>query len=79
MNDISIVSIAELSDPYKLIQQFGKNPVAISNGQKVIGYFVPRSAISDIHITQATDKQLEDFMDNKLPYLSETLNYLKER
>jgi hypothetical protein len=79
MNDISIVSIAELSDPYKLIQQFDKNPVAISNGQKVIGYFVPRSAISDIHITQATDKLLGDFMDNKLPYLSETLNYLKER
>jgi hypothetical protein len=79
MNDIPTVSIAELSDFHRMIQKFGQSPVEISNGKEVIGYFVPYSAISDIRIAQATDKQLEEFMKNKLSNLSETLEYLKER
>ena len=40
------VSLTELRDPAKVLANAGDAPVAVLNRNKVVGYFVPKSAVS---------------------------------
>jgi hypothetical protein len=79
MKNIPTILVAELSNPHKIISKFGERPVAISNGQEVVGYFVPNHALHELSVVEASDSQLIDFLDNKLINLNKNLDYLKKR
>ena len=49
-------SLTELREPNKVIARAGNNPVAILNRNEAIGYFVPKSAVSDIELKPISDE-----------------------
>lgn len=72
-------SLTELREPNKVIARAGNQPVAILNRNEAIGYFVPKSAVSDIQVIEASDVQLTEFMAKKLPKIEHILEYLKDK
>jgi antitoxin StbD len=72
-------SLTELREPNKVIARAGNQPVAILNRNEAIGYFVPKSAVSDIQVIEASDEQLAEFMAKKLPKIEHILEYLKDK
>lgn len=79
MKDVPTISLAELSNPHHLIKTFGGSPVAVTNGQEVIGYFVPNHAVHEVSVIQASENQLREFLDKKLVDLKKNLEYLKSK
>jgi len=72
-------SLTELREPNKVIARAGNQPVAILNRNEAIGYFVPKSAVVDIELKNASDDQLKAFIKNKLPKIEHVLDYLKDK
>lgn len=72
-------SLTELREPNKVIARAGNQPVAILNRNEAIGYFVPKSAVSDIQVIEASDEQLAEFMAKELPKIEHILEYLKDK
>jgi len=72
-------SLTELREPNKVIARAGNQPVAILNRNEAIGYFVPKSAVSDIQVIEASEEQLAEFMEKKLPKIEHILEYLKDK
>jgi antitoxin StbD len=72
-------SLTELREPNKVIAKAGNQPVAILNRNEAIGYFVPKSAVVDIELKNASDDQLKAFIKNKLPKIEHVLDYLKDK
>jgi antitoxin StbD len=72
-------SLTELREPNKVIARAGNQPVAILNRNEAIGYFVPKSAVSDIQVIEASDEQLAEFIEKKLPKIEHILEYLKDK
>jgi len=72
-------SLTELREPNKVIAKAGNQPVAILNRNEAIGYFVPKSAVVDIELKNASDEQVKAFLKNKLPKIEHVLDYLKDK
>lgn len=72
-------SLTELREPNKVIAKAGNQPVAILNRNEAIGYFVPKSAVSDIEIVEADTDQIQLLMKQKLAQIDHVLDYLKDK
>ena len=72
-------SLTELREPNKVIARAGNQPVAILNRNEAIGYFVPKSAVADLDVVQASNQQLADFIQKKLPKIEHIIDYLKDK
>jgi antitoxin StbD len=72
-------SLTELREPNKVIAKAGNQPVAILNRNEAIGYFVPKSAVADIDLVEASNHQIADFLDKKMPKIAHVLDYLKDK
>lgn len=72
-------SLTELREPNKVIAKAGNQPVAILNRNEAIGYFVPKSALSEVEVKLASDAQLDAFLDQELPKIDHVLEYLKDK
>ena len=72
-------SLTELREPNKVIAKAGNQPVAILNRNEAIGYFVPKSAVSEIEIIGASQQQIDDFIHNDLNKIEHVLEYLKDK
>ena len=72
-------SLTELREPNKVIAKAGNQPVAILNRNEAIGYFVPKSAVSEIEIISASQHQIDDFIHNDLNKIEHVLEYLKDK
>ncbi|MBU3621080.1 hypothetical protein [Polynucleobacter sp. CS-Odin-A6] len=72
-------SLTELREPNKVIAKAGNNPVAILNRNEAIGYFVPKSAVSNIEIKPISDEQVGTFLRDDLHEISHVLEYLKDK
>ena len=72
-------SLTELREPSKVIAKAGNQPVAILNRNEAIGYFVPKSAVSEVTLVAATTAQVDTFLDQKLPRINHVLDYLKDK
>jgi hypothetical protein len=46
---------------------------------KAIGYFVPKSAVSDIELKPISDERVSAFLRNDLHEISHVLEYLKDK
>lgn len=71
--------LSELADVHQLIAKIGNQPVAIASREELIGYFVPKSAVADIELVKASNHQITDFLDKKMPKISHVLDYLKDK
>ena len=56
-------SLTELREPNKVIAKAGNQPVAILNRNEAIGYFVPKSAVTEITVVEA-EKIAGEFTSN---------------
>lgn len=72
-------SLTELREPNKVISKAGNQPVAILNRNEAIGYFVPKSAISEVEVKVANEAQVDTFLDEALPKINHVLEYLKDK
>lgn len=72
-------SLTELREPNKVIAKAGNQPVAILNRNEAIGYFVPKSAVADIELVEASNQQISEFLDKKVPKIAHVLDYLKDK
>lgn len=72
-------SLTELREPNKVIAKAGNQPVAILNRNEAIGYFVPKSAVTEITVVEASNQQVAEFLQNKLPKIEHVLDYLKDK
>jgi antitoxin StbD len=72
-------SLTELREPNKVIAKAGNQPVAILNRNEAIGYFVPKSAVTEIMAVEASNQQVTEFLQNKLPKIEHVLDYLKDK
>ena len=72
-------SLTELREPNKVISKAGNQPVAILNRNEAIGYFVPKSALSEIEVKVASEAQVDTFLDETLPKIDHVLEYLKDK
>jgi len=72
-------SLTELREPNKVIAKAGNQPVAILNRNEAIGYFVPKSAVTEITAVEASHQQVTEFLQNKLPKIEHVLDYLKDK
>lgn len=72
-------SLTELREPNKVIARAGNQPVAILNRNEAIGYFVPKSAVSDIEVSVASADQVNAFINTKLAKIDHVIDYLKDK
>ena len=68
-------SLTELREPNKVIAKAGNQPVAILNRNEAIGYFVPKSAVTEITAVEASNQQVTEFLQKKLPKIEHVLDY----
>jgi antitoxin StbD len=74
-----LVSVAEFSEPSKVIGKLKGQPVAIIDCDEMIGYFVPMSALCDRDAKVATKIQVESFLKEDLHKIDHVLEYLKDK
>ena len=72
-------SLTELREPGKVIAKAGNQPVAILNRNEMIGYFVPKGAVSEVAMVAASHTQVQDFLASRLPEIGHVLDYLKDK
>ena len=72
-------SLTELREPNKVIARAGNQPVAILNRNEAIGYFVPKSAVVDVHLEPASKDQVTAFIKTKLTKIDHVIDYLKDK
>ena len=73
------VSLTELRDPAKVLAHAGDSPVAILNRNKVVGYFVPLAAVSQVEFQAVDKKQLHDVLNSSRNQVQPVLDYLKDK
>ena len=73
------VSFTELREPAKVLAHAGNTPVAILNRNKVVGYFVPLSAVKKVNFEKANSEQLQNILKESNEEVKPVLNYLKDK
>ena len=73
------VSLTELRDPAKVIENAGDTPVAVLNRNTVVGYFVPKSAVEQIDIAYADRGSVKQSLKASVAENAEVLEYLKNK
>jgi len=73
------VSFTELRDPAKVVAYAGNSPVAILNRNKVVGYFVPKAAVSQVHFERANSGQVQNILEESKQETQAVLDYLKDK
>jgi antitoxin StbD len=73
------VSLTELRDPAKVLEKAGSTPVAVLNRNKVVGYFVPNSAVESLAFEAATEDEVLDALRQSRDEMQPVLDYLKDK
>ncbi len=73
------VSLSELKDPKKMIKKAGHKPVAILNGDKLEGYFVPASAVHKTDFKLADADEVDPAIEKSIAKNKSILDYLKDK
>ncbi len=72
-------SLTEFRDPKSVIKKAGGKPVAILNGNKLEGYFVPASAVHKISFKLADADKVDAATAESISENRPTLDYLKDK
>ncbi len=73
------VSLTELRDPAKVLANAGDTPVAVLNRNKVVGYFVPISAVNQSVLEVADDTDVQKTISESVRQNQDVLDYLKDK
>ena len=73
------VSLTELRDPAKVLARAGDTPVAVLNRNKVVGYFVPNSAVNQTSYEMADSKEVQKSVDTSIERNKAVLEYLQNK
>ena len=57
------VSLTELRNPVKVLAYAGDSPVTILNRNKVVGYFVPKSAVGQVPFEMASIEDVKKILE----------------
>jgi antitoxin StbD len=73
------VSLTELRDPAKVLANAGDTPVAVLNRNKVVGYFVPKSAVSLDTLEIADHAEVQKILAETAEQDQPVLDYLRDK
>ena len=73
------VSFTELRDPAKVLAHAGDSPVAVLNRNKVVGYFVPKTAVDQVSYEMASSDDVKKAIQDTTKQDVEVLDYLKDK
>jgi len=73
------ISVTELREPKKVIENAGSQPVAVLNRSNVVGYFVPASAVEKLEFSAATSAELDKLLSALDPDVLAVNEYLKDK
>ncbi|MEZ5539830.1 MAG: hypothetical protein R3E63_07760 [Pseudomonadales bacterium] len=73
------VSLTELRDPAKVLEQAGSSPVAVLNRNKVVGYFVPVAAVDDLQFEPADTDDIARALAETQAEMRPVLDYLRDK
>ena len=73
------ISVTELREPKKVLENAGSEPVAVLNRSNVVGYFVPASAVEKLEVAAADDSQVDDLLDSLGDDVKAVNEYLKDK
>jgi hypothetical protein len=73
------VSLTELRDPAKVLANAGDTPVAVLNRNKVVGYFVPNSAVDQTNFEMADSTEVQKTVDASIERNKAVLDYLQDK
>lgn len=72
-------SLTELRDPKNVIREAGGKPVAILNRNKLVGYFVPASAVNKVSFELADPEEVDVAIAKSIAKNQPILDYLKDK
>jgi len=72
-------SLTELRDPGNVIKKAGGKPVAILNRNRLVGYFVPASAVNKISFELADPDEVDVAIAKSIAKNQPILDYLKDK
>ena len=73
------ISVTELREPKKVLENAGSQPVAVLNRSNVVGYFVPVSAIEKLDFTAATAEEVDAALASLGDDALSVNDYLKDK
>ena len=73
------VSLTELRDPAKVLEKAGSTPVAVLNRNKVVGYFVPSTAVESLSFEPASESDVMAALAQSREEMAPVLDYLKDK
>jgi len=73
------VSFTELRDPAKVLKHAGDSPVAILNRNKVVGYFVPKSAVDETIHEIASESDVLQVLQSRKAQDQDIIDYLQDK
>jgi len=82
MQDIlasKIVSMTELREPRKVIEEAGGQPVAVMNRNQVVGYFVPVSCVQRVKTEYVSDTDLDAVLRDQDALTADGVAYLNDK
>ena len=62
-----------------MLAHAGNKPVAILNRNKVVGYFVPLSAVKQVNFEKANGEQPQNILKESNEEVKPVLDYLKDK
>ena len=72
------VSLTELRDPAKVLENAGDTPVAVLNRNTLVGYFVPKSAVQQ-DFSLASPEEVKQLLNETRDADQPVLDYLKDK
>lgn len=73
------ISVTELREPKKVLENAGSQPVAVLNRSNVVGYFVPAEAVEKLDYSAATPEEVEALLDTLDKGVLDVNDYLKDK
>ena len=73
------ISVTELREPKKVLQDAGSQPVAVLNRSNVVGYFVPVSAVEKLEYSAASTAEVETLLGSLDDGALAVNEYLKDK
>ena len=73
------ISVTELREPSKVIDKADSQPVAVLNRSKVVGYFVPASAVEKLDFSACETDEMMAVLDALNPKALAINDYLKDK
>jgi PHD/YefM family antitoxin component YafN of YafNO toxin-antitoxin module len=73
------VSMTELRNPSKVLEDANHKPIAVMNRNQVSAYLIPVEAVQDIQICYANEDELNNVISSRKSATANILKYLEDK